>query len=304
MTPAPHFLNNEYWQAGILPQTGASIAYGRVKRGDQWIDVLRPTAESDYGNSSNCGSFIMLPWCNRIKEGVLRFEGKEHQLRTTKDDGTARHGDVRGRVWQVEQASSERVRLSIRSTDYPDMNWPFKFSAWAEYRVEGADFIWELALKNEDSQPFPAGFGHHPYFVRTEGHNAPLLEIPCSHYFELTRYMATSAPIPVKPELEFRRTHGLGSAEINDVLTGRDGSQPARIRYPQWKITLDMFSDSLFEHILLFAPVARPFFAVEPMTNVSDGFNLYAQAIPGSGVFVLQPAEEKMGQVRLTLSQD
>lgn len=297
-------IQNDYWQAGILPQTGASIAYGRVMRGGTWIDVMRPTAESDYGNSSNCSSFIMLPWCNRIGKGVLRFEGKDFPLRTTKDDGTARHGDVRGREWRVDEVSSERIRLSIQSSHYPDLNWPFRFSAWVEYRLEDADFIWELALKNADSQPFPAGFGHHPYFVKTGGHNAPLVEIPCSHYFELTDFMATGAPIPVKPELEFRRPRGVSSAEINDVLTRRNFSQPARIRYPQWKITLEMFSDNLFEHILLFAPLGKPFFAVEPMTNVSDGFNLYAQGIPGSGVFVLQPGEEKMGQVRIRVTQE
>src|SRR5690349_9298836 len=109
-----HTLQNEYWQAGILPQTGASIAFGRVHKAGQWIDILRPTPESDYGNSSSCSSFIMLPWCNRINYGLLRFDGQEYQLRTTKDDGTARHGDVRGRSWRVDEADDAHIRMSIR----------------------------------------------------------------------------------------------------------------------------------------------------------------------------------------------
>ena len=55
-------IENEYWQIGILPETGSSTAFGRVRRGESWLDVMRPTAASDYGNSSNCASFIMLPW--------------------------------------------------------------------------------------------------------------------------------------------------------------------------------------------------------------------------------------------------
>src|SRR5215207_6991682 len=96
-------LENEVWQVGILPETGASIAFGRVKQGSSWIDLMRPTPESDYNNSSKTSSFIMLPWCNRIREGKLRFQGQEYQLKTTPDDGTARHGDVRNRQWQVDQ---------------------------------------------------------------------------------------------------------------------------------------------------------------------------------------------------------
>jgi aldose 1-epimerase len=301
MVQRVHTLQNDHWQVGILPETGTSIAFGRVKRGDAWVDVMRPTPESEYGNSSNCSSFIMLPWCNRIKDGLLRFEGQTYQLETTKDDDTARHGDVRKREWTVNEADDTHIKMNLRSADFPDMNWSFKFSAEATYRLDGTDFIWELALKNEDSQPFPAGFGHHPYFVKPEGHNAPLVEIPCSHYFELTNYMATKAAVPVTHELDFRRQRGLGRSEINDVLTGRTADAPASIRYPQWGITLEMHSDPLFEFILLYAPAGKPYFAVEPMTNVSDGFNLFADGIPGSGVFVLQPGAEQRGTVRLVV---
>ncbi|RMG83249.1 MAG: aldose epimerase, partial [Chloroflexi bacterium] len=36
-------LQNAHWQVGILPQTGASIAFGRVRYGGTWVDVMRPT---------------------------------------------------------------------------------------------------------------------------------------------------------------------------------------------------------------------------------------------------------------------
>jgi len=39
----------------------------------------------------------------------------------------------------------------------------------------------------------------------------------------------------------------------------------------------------------------KPYFAIEPVTNANDGFNLYDKGIPGSGVFVLEPGEEKQG---------
>jgi aldose 1-epimerase len=240
----------------------------------------------------------MLPWCNRIKGGKLRFQGKEYQLRTTKDDGTARHGDTRGRAWRLDERGNSHIRMSLQSDVYPDMNWPFKFSAWAEYRLDGRDFIWTLALKNEDSRPMPGGFGHHPYFARTADAQ---VQIPCDQYFELTDFMATGSPVPIAPEVDFRQMRDVPESEINHLLTGRKGTEPSHIKFPQHGIEVAMHSDSLFEHILIYAPQVKPFFAVEPMTNASDGFNLYENSIAGSGIFVLQPGEEKIGTVRLSL---
>lgn len=302
MTPNLQILENDHWRCGILPGTGASIAFGQVKRHSAWLDVLRPTPEADYDNSSNCSSFIMLPWCNRIRGGLLQFGGDTFTLQTTKDDGTARHGDVRRRQWNIESLSDSAIVMTLHSRDYADMNWPFTFSARAEYRLEGADFIWELALRSEDERPFPAGFGHHPYFVRPEGENAPQLTVPCSRYYQLTDFMPAGESLPIRADLDFRQPRLLGQSEINDVLTGRQPDEPSRIVYPQSGLTLEMHSDPLFVHILLFAPEGKPFFAVEPMTNVSDGFNLYAQGIPGSGVFVLHPGESQSATVRLNAS--
>lgn len=292
-------LQNRHWQVGILPETGAGIAFGRIKHNDTWVDVLRPTPVGDYGNSSNNSSFIMLPWCNRIKNGVLRFEDQSYQLETTKDDGTARHGDVRKRAWTVNLIDAYHINMSIQSSDFPDMNWPFAFSAMAEYRLDKQKFIWKLSIKNEDTRPFPTGFGHHPYFVKTVGDNAPHVQIPCSQYFELTNYMATGAPVALAERVDFQSMRALGDADINDVLTKRNGNEPARMHYPAWGATLDMYADALFEHILLYAPEGQPFYAVEPMTNASDGFNLFADHVAGSGVFVLQPGEEKAANVEL-----
>jgi aldose 1-epimerase len=294
-------LQNEHWQVGILPQTGASIAFSRVHKNGAWIDVLRPTPEADYGNSSSCSSFIMLPWCNRIKGGILRFDGQEYQLHTTKDDGTARHGDVRGRAWTIDHADANHIRMTIRSADYPDMNWPFKFSAAASYELDGELFLWTLSLKNEDTRPMPGGFGHHPYFVRPEN-PLPEVQIHCSQQFELVDYLAVAPPVPVKPLLDFRQLRPLDALERNDLLTKRTNHEEdpvAHLRFPGDNIDIYMITERLFEHILLYAPEGKPFFAVEPMTNASDGFNLYADKTPGSGVFVLQPGEEKSAQVVL-----
>ena len=166
-----HTLENEHWQVGILPETGASIAFGRVRRDGRWVDVMRPTDPADYDNPSKCASFVLIPWSNRIRDAKFTFQGVEHQLEVNTGDGTASHGDTRRRVWQVEAAGEQRIDLSFNSTAHTNINFPFKFAATAEYRLDGQDFVIVLSLRNIDDQPFPGGFGHHPYFVRPNNDN-------------------------------------------------------------------------------------------------------------------------------------
>lgn len=298
MSALLHTLDNGVWQAGILPGTGASIAFGRVLLNGTWRDVLRPTAEADYGSVSKASSFIMLPWCNRIRDGLLRFEGQVYPLRAAPDDGTARHGDVRGRVWQVDESDATHIILSFDSARHQNVNFPFHFSARAEYWLDGQRFMWRLMLKNEDSRRMPGGFGYHPYFVRT---SVVEVLIPCDSQFTLTEnYLAVSAPDPIEPRADFRQMRPLADGVFNDLLTHRRDGEPVRIYYPDWDLHLTLIADPLFRHILLYTPPGDPSFAVEPQSNANDGFTLYEQGLPDTGVFVLEPGQSIHAEVILS----
>ncbi len=292
-----HTLTSTIWQAGILPQSGASIAFGQVTHDGGWQDVLRPTPESDYANSSKCSSFIMLPWCNRIRGAILHFDGRDYPLDAAPDDGTARHGEVRKRAWRILSADESHIRMGISGGGLTPTSWPFPYSAEAEYGLEGADFIWTLRLTNTGDQPMPAGFGHHPYFVRSG--QPPVLTVPCSQQFELTDYMATAAPVAISPAVDFRSPRSIADISLDDLLTGRDFKLPNIIHYPDSGLTIEMHADPVFAQTLLYAPTGAPFFAVEPQSNANDGFALHALGIPGNGVFVLSPGETASGTVRL-----
>ncbi len=291
-------IENEFWQIGILPETGSSTAFGRVRRGESWLDVMRPTAASDYGNSSNCASFIMLPWANRIRAGQFRFNGVDYQLELSSGDGTAIHGAARKLAWQVVHADQTRIVNSFDSADYEQINFPFKFSARAEFWLEGVDFRMRLTLTNDDRQPFPAGFGHHPYFVR-DPENRVQLQIDCDTYYEMQEAMAVAPAVPLTPRLDFRQLRPLNTDEFNDVYTARTAEAAYRIAYPP--VSVAMLADPLFQHVVLYTPLGKPFFAVEPQTNANDGFNLFDQGMAGTGVFVLQPGESNSGDVTLRI---
>jgi len=45
--------------------------------------------------------------------------------------------------------------------------------------------------------------------------------------------------------------------------------------------------------VVVYVPVEKPFFAVEPVTNANDAFALDASGVPGVGVFRVQPGETR-----------
>ncbi len=292
-------LHNAYWQSGILPSTGASIAYGRIAHEGRWVDLMRPTAPENWDNSSHCASFLLIPWSNRIRDGVLLFEGETYRLRTERDDGTARHGDVRNRPWQVLAHDALHARLAFDSADHPDINFPFHFSAEVVYRLDGRDYIWEITVHNRDTRRFPLGFGHHPYFLRAPdgADNAVQLSVPYNQQYTLTNAMPDEAAGPLKPEMDFRHLRPLGDTILDDLFTDKTPDIPLRLVYPAWRKALHMTADAIFSHLILFAPPQKPFFAVEPVTNANDGFNLYAKGIPNSGVHVLEVGASLGGRV-------
>jgi aldose 1-epimerase len=277
-----------------------STAFGRVKRGGSVLDFMRPTAEASYGRASDCASFLLVPWSNRVKDGKFTFRGREHRVGVNAPDGSAIHGFGREHPWRVESADRGRLEASFDSRRVDARGFPFAFSARAEFRVDGPRFSARLALKNEGSEAMPAGFGHHPYFQRALAgpSDAVRLEIPCEERFELEACIPSRAPVPVDARLDFRAMRPLDpAAKLDDDLTGRRAGAPIRFAYPESKLAVSLELDPLFENVVVYVPEGQTFFAVEPVTNANDGFNLHAKGIRGSGVFELDPGEERAASI-------
>jgi aldose 1-epimerase len=288
-------IENESWQVGLLPEAGASIAFARINRDGIWYDFMRPTPEEHYGDAQQTASYLLVPWSNRIRDGLFSFRGTGYQLRINFPDGTAIHGAAKEFPWTIDGLEPNKVMATFNSVNFTDVNFPWKFSSRVDYRIDGPNFGITTWLKNEDKEPFPAGFGHHPYFLRTlnGADDTVEIEIPCSQYFVLENCMPSAGPVPIEPRVDFRQMRPLGEVFVDDCLTERDGEKPMRFRYTKSGAQIALFFDQLFQNVVLYIPQEKPFFALEPVTNANDGFNLMEKGIPGHSVFVLEPGEER-----------
>ncbi len=298
----------------VLPGTGASLGAGRVRTDDgTWRDLLRPTAAAALGNPERCASFPMVPWSNRIEHGRLPFRGQEWQLQRNGADGTAIHGAVRHGAWTVAALSSDRVDLDLTTMDQVGTNFPWHFRARLTYALVGPSLVVTTTLHNIDAEPFPAGFGHHPYLSRAllpAGSHAtavgePSLHVPATAGYALTGGIAHGAAGSVPARADYRTARQVGPSFVDDVLTGFSSGTRARVSYPaadgHGPVRVDVAADDEYGHLVLYVPRGRSYFAVEPVTHVNGGFALHDAGLGGTGVVVLAPGERLTASFTITV---
>ncbi|MDP9482071.1 MAG: hypothetical protein M3P84_02485, partial [Chloroflexota bacterium] len=90
-----------------LPQLGARIhrlrAFGH--------DLIRTPADpaTHASDPFYWGGYVMAPWCNRIEAGPVRVDSHRVALGSNFSDGSAIHGQVYARPWDVVDGGTLRI---------------------------------------------------------------------------------------------------------------------------------------------------------------------------------------------------
>jgi aldose 1-epimerase len=304
-------IQNEHWQLEVAPDVGASVVNLRGRVGDAFVPIMRQTSAETLAlalqksSSSGLSSFTLAPFSNRIREARFLFHGQQHRMRVTTPDGNTQHGDVRNRRWTVVRHDLETLEGWFDSRSAADFNFPFQITMNVVYELEGNTFETRLELRNVSKEPMPAGFGLHPYFVRTiNGSRDVTMGFQVGGVYQTDNsYIPTQAMQAVPDALDFSRQREVGAQVLNHGFGAWDGR--VALEYPRLNngesaVRVVMDADDLFTHLVVYtAPDGT--LAVEPVTNATDAFNLMAQGVPGTGTVILEPGAVMSGSVRLRL---
>ncbi|MFP6665565.1 MAG: aldose 1-epimerase [Deltaproteobacteria bacterium] len=281
-------LQNDALRLEVLPEAGASIVTLAIRREGRWVPLMRATPREAIAqlDSSAMAAFVLAPFSNRLTDARFHFAGKTWQLEANFTGGYAIHGCVRQQPWEVVACSDEKIRLGFDSAALPDPGFPFPFAATLTYTVHADTMTARIELMNRGTGPMPAGFGFHPYYERTLLDPNEKVELQMRTTGAYTSLAPQEAARPLVPEQDFTERRALPSAGFDTCFTGWDGH--AELHWPGSGVTAAIDCDKPLRHMVLFTPPGESFFALEPVSNANNGFNLLADGIDGSGVVVLE----------------
>ena len=297
-------IESSHWRLWIDSERGSQWRAAQVYHNDKWLDVMPDCRDADpqasatpaierAGQSATAplaaANFHMIPYSNRIRDARFTFDGKTIQLEGAEKH--AMHGALRALPWQVTSSESNRLVCEFDSRNTSTvLNWPWPLHAQIDQWLDNRHLHSCIKITNHGESAMPVGTGWHPYFVRSIDGSQPSLTLPVSGVFPDASgdCLPDGKPVALPQDLDFNRKRQLNPDQrIDCCLAGLSGS--CHIHWAEAGIELVMTGDDQCEYLVLFNP-DMPHFAVEPVTNANDAFNLTSQNIQ-SGTRVLSPGE-------------
>ena len=205
-------------QVDVAPDNGGRIAQITV----DGVELLVGRGEGpDPGAAMAWGSYPMVPWAGRIRQGRFTFDGVDRALPVNLG-GHAIHGVGFDTPWAVTHHTTDHIELEL--TMPSDRRWPFGGTARQSIRVADTTVRCELSA-TAGEHPMPVSLGWHPWFRKPEQfefHPESMYRRDVDH---IARRRTGRHP---------RRTMGrLLRQLVAGGAHGRRGRAPARVRLPR-----------------------------------------------------------------------
>jgi len=279
------------WSAELAPEIGGAIVSLRL--GEQAI--LRPTAAEARRSASvrRMACYPLLPYANRIAQGRFRFFGVQHSLRVNFPGSPhPLHGIGWQRPWHLVGADACSCELQIEHVPRGDaqLDWPFAFAATQRFVLGPEGLTVSLSITNHSASAAPAGLGLHPLFPRRDG---DVLTFESEGAWENGSDMLPSHPVH-DGLWDHAAGQYVGAQALDNDFFGWDGR--ARIDTVRG-LRLRLTASPVFASLRVFAPAAQNFYAVEPVTHLTDAIN--RQVGREGGLAILEPGATLAGTVTI-----
>jgi aldose 1-epimerase len=270
----------------VAPAAGGAIA-SFTHRGR---DVLRPTPYDAGANVRTHGCFPLVPYSNRIANARLAFGGATYALeRNFGDHPHAIHGVGWQREWALGAHDERSVRLALqhRPRGADARAWPWPFDAWQAIALAAdanrALLTLSLGLRNAGDTPFPFGLGFHPYFTRGD---ATVLGLRAQRVWLADDMQLPTMLAAASGAFAFDPPRAIGASALDNVYAGWDGEASLADRDGA---LVRLRGDRACRFAVVYAPPARAFVAIEPVTHMTDAFNRAQRGEAATGTRVLAP---------------
>ncbi|UIP59317.1 aldose 1-epimerase family protein [Agromyces marinus] len=276
---------------GDVRATVTAVAAGLRTLTINGIDLVPPFGEERTPPSG--AGIVLVPWPNRIRDGVWTHGETTHQLAITEPPrNTAIHGLLR--YTEYTPVDRDRDSVTLAATIHPQLGYPFLVRTAVRYELVSDGMKVTHFLENLGADPAPVAVGTHPYLkiggVPTE---ELTLRLDAASHIEVDDRLLPVGEVPVDgTEWDLRDGRRVGDLSLDDAfgeLESVDGTVEHTLTAPDGR-SVSVWADDEFAYVQVYTTAAFPgesaAIAVEPMTAPADAFN------SGKGLRWLDPGEQ------------
>ncbi len=269
-------------EVSICPSIG-NIAYDMRAKGQPILMPPELPLDQWKNKTSQAGIPLLAPWANRLDPDSYWANGKQYflnpnavQLRRDAN-GLAIHGLLLfASAWQIAglRADADAAEVSSRLEFWKHPEWmaqfPFAHTYEMTYRLSGGTLEVRTSIENHSSDPMPLSIGFHPWFqIPGCPRDEWSVHLPVRDHYTLSQKLIptgekTPAGVPDRIALRGR--------QIDDVFGGVIAGEEFLLEGRGRRIAV-RFGEK-FPIAIAYAPESRNVVCFEPMTAITNAFNL------------------------------
>lgn len=288
-------------EVSIAPSVG-NIAYDLRVNGKPILVAPSGTLAEWKAKPSQAGIPFLAPWANRLDSDSYWANGKKYILNPEVAD-VRRDGNglpIHGLVlfapdWQVIvlKADQQGAEVVSRLDFWKHPEWmaqfPFAHSIEMTYRLSGGVLEVRTAIENHSGEPMPLSIGFHPWYQIPDcPRDNWKVHLPVREHYTLSgKLIPTGETTPVR----FEDATPLAGRALDDVFGGVASADEFWVEGNGARISV-RFGEK-YPVAVVFAPQGRNVICFEPMTGITDAFNLAhagvyqgLQSVPAGGRWV------------------
>jgi aldose 1-epimerase len=179
-------------------------------------------------------------------------------------------------AWQVKrlQADAQAAEVTSRLEFWKHPEWmaqfPFAHSIEMTHRLSGGILEVRTTIENHSTDPMPLVIGFHPWYQMPDApRDQWKVRLPVREHYVLSRKLIPTGE--TKP-LDLPNPMALAGRQLDDVFGGVDSNSEFSLEANGRKISVRF--GPKFPIAIVYAPDTRDVVCFEPMTGLTNGFNL------------------------------
>jgi galactose mutarotase-like enzyme len=214
---------------------------------------------------------ILFPICGRLKDSKYTYRGKEYTMDI--------HGIAPYSEFESVNKSDCEITFCLKNTAESEKKYPFKFSIYVTYRIDGNNLRLDFKVNNEGDDILPYMLGWHPgfnYMTPLEAEDYYLSfkeesEISIHTILERKFLLEETRPFPTKKGLWKISNEAIDECDTL-LLDGAQGFVSLCTDKTQHKVSVSWSNN--IPHLGIWRPafVNAPFICIEPWSGLpADG---------------------------------